>query len=348
MATRATILMLAGLMLAGVGVASAQGLSVTRITAPQAAAGLGALLGLAQGLGAETPAEVRERIAVSADGNRKRIDTGDQTTIYLLDSREIITINESEMTWSRQSFDQYQEQFRAITGDAGRATGADFDPSDLSFDMSVEAQGDREVVHGFDAELFHQVMSMEMSGETQRNARDLPMDGTFHAASRIWAADKDDLDLGPLNDFNQRLAEELVLGGGGATGFSSMINSPQVRQSMTEFQEATAELRTKEPVSTLTRLFLVPRGQDFDADSAFRESETAEAPETGGGGGGLFGGLRGLTGALGRRGGDSQAGGAGQMELGGVLMEYVDYSDTSPAASLFSAPGASYRETSNR
>ena len=132
------------------------------------------------------------------------------------------------------------------------------------------------------------------------------MSGNFVAAMKVWAVDRDEFDLRPLHEFDRQLAEELLgIPLGASQDFAaSMFGSPEAQEMIAEFESEMGELRDKEPVSTLTEIYMLERGQDFDPSQAFREPDPeADEQSAGGGRGGLFGGLGAALGGLGRSGG---------------------------------------------
>lgn len=340
-----------------------QGLTVTRVTTPQSMpAGLGGLANLASQLGANIPAEIRESIYLNADGTIKRVETAEKATIYNLAAGYLIEIDKQNSTWVRKTFEEFREQFAQLGSLFGRGQGGgQASPSppseapevDLSLNLSVEPQGETEDLNGFqDAELFHQFVEVQTSGQPGQTAPG--MSGNFVAAMKVWAVERSDFDLSPLHEFDRQLAMELIgVPLGASQDFaSSILESQQAQELVAQYEAEMGALGRMEPVSTLTEIYMLGQGQEFDPSLAFQEpAEVEPEPEPSrGGGGGLFGGLGGLGAALGGlgRGGGAPPGGppaaGGQTPFGSTREDYVDYRLGAPADSLFEAPGAPFQQ----
>ena len=232
----------------------------------------------------------------------------DGATIYNLPGAYLIEIDNNNQTWERRSFEEVSQQFAQATSAFGRggnrgggpADQTPPDPSnmDMKINLSVDAQNETSNLNGFiDAELFYQIVEVETSGQAGPTAPG--MSGNFVAAMRVWAVDQSQFDLAPLRDFDRQLSEALlgVQLGASQDFASSMLNSPEAQKMMAQFEAEMGELAGKEPVSTLTEIYMLPQGQTFDPSQAFQEPTQAEpAPEPAAGGGGLFGGLAALGG----------------------------------------------------
>ncbi len=327
---------------------------MVRVTEPQVGGLAGGFADLASKLGGGSmPSELRETISLNAAGNIKRVDQADESTIYDLTSQSVITINHRDQTWERTSFEAYRAQMAQLGGALGGRPGADAgqqpagspssEPPDvqMSLDVSMEATGEKQDVNGFtNAEQFRQTITMDAAASGQGAAG---MSGTMVIASRIWVASKDQIDLTPLDEFDRQLAEELLgmaVGGLGSQDMAgAMMNNPQMRAFVEQAESESAALRSGTQVSTLAEIWMVPTGQEFDADQAFQDGETE--PEQQGGGG--FGGL------LGRFGGGGQPAppqASGQSKLGGTTIDVVDYQIGSLGEDLWVPPASPYREVS--
>ena len=346
----------------GAGLAQDHGLTMTQITTQQMPEGMGGLLDLAKTFGADVPMETRETIYLNSTGTIKRVTSEHGATIYNLDGF-LIEINDENHTWERKTFAEYRAQFQQFTGTAGATTTgtvgrsprlptADPADMDLSLKISVEAKHERQDMNGFaDAALFHQIMEVEMSGQSGQAPG---MDGNFVVAMQVWAVDSGHFDLTALHEFDQKLAEELlgVPLSGSQDIAASMLNTPRARKMIEEFEAEMEELRGKEPVSTLTEVYMLRQGQVFDPTQAFQKKrEDQDEPDQDAGGGGLFGRLRNL-GALAQQGrggadpGSEPAAGQSQTPMGGTQVDFVDYEHGAPDPALFEAPGPPYREIS--
>lgn len=221
---------------------------------------------------------------------------------------------------------------------------------DMKIDLSVDAQGETQNLNGFtNAELFHQIVEVETSGQAGPTAPG--MSGTFVAAMQVWAVDRGQFDLTPLHEFDRQLAEAMlgVRLGASQDFASSMLASPQAQKMMAQFESEMGELAGKEPVSTLTEIYMLAEGQEFDPSRAFQEPTQAEPEPEPTGGGGLFGGLGGALAGLGRGGGNpppsaAPGAGGGQTSMVSTQVDYVDYMRGAQDASLFEAPGAPFLE----
>lgn len=344
-------------------VAQGQGLTVTSVTTPQSLpAGLGGLASLAAQFGADIPTEFRETIYVSADGTMKRVERMDGATIYNLTGAYLIEVDYENQTWEMKPFEEVRQEFEQAMTAFGRGGNPDGgpptqvpppDPSnmDFSINLSVDAQGETQDLNGFsNAELFHQLVEVETSGQASPTAPG--MSGNFVAAMQVWAVDRSQFDLTPLREFDRQLAEVLlgVQLGASQDFASSMLSSPQAQEMIAQFESQMGELADLEPVSTLTEIYILAQGQEFDLSQAFQEPTAEPEPAQGGGGGGLFGGLGAVLGGLSRGGGGNPpptaapGAGGGQTSMGSTRVDYIDYMPGAPDGSLFEAPGAPFQE----
>ena len=258
---RSALCLLALVAVVGSGPVAAQGLTVRRVMTPRLPAGMGALAGALRGIGGDVPTEIAETFFVSADGTLMRVERVDETVIYDLNGAgRVITIDEREMTWEQKTFAEYQEPFRQLTdggapgrdreAPAGAPESPDFEDIAASIDIRMEAQDETEV-NGYQSLLAHQVVSFDMSSQGQAQSP-LGMDGTMHAASKVWFVDRRDFDLMPLNHFYQQLAERLfgVPLGGAGQDMTSWMNDPRARELIEEFQTQTEQYQNMEALPT--------------------------------------------------------------------------------------------------
>ena len=341
--------------------ASAQ-TSYTQITSQATIAAFGGLADLARGLGADIPTQTVEEISLSADGRRKAVRSGNERKLYDLDGF-MITIDEAEMTWERKTAAQIKEEMQQVMqyvgggGGGGRtepsdaSEAPDFENMQASFDIQLLQRGTPREVNGFDGKPYVRVVSIKSSSQDQGH---MPpgMDGDMHVVSELLVVPKSLVNLDPVRAFDREWA--MLIGiplAGGQDIASSMMNNPEMR----EFIEkaAAAELDDMEEVWNRTKLFMVPRDQDFDLDAALAENDENgdeanknDADEKDSGGGGLFGAL-GRLGALAGQGGQQPSGGpgsaTGQRGMGGATIEIKDVKE--PCNEL-DTPGAEYREVS--
>jgi hypothetical protein len=325
----------------------------------------GGLADLARGLGADIPTQTIEEISLSADGRRKAVSSGDERKLYDLDGF-MITINEADMTWERKTAAQIREEMQRamqyLGGGAGGGAGGDrAEPSDApeapdfenmqaSFDIQLLQRGAPREVNGFAGKPYVRIVSIESSSQNQGQ---MPpgMGGDMHVVSELLVVPKSLVNLDPVRAFDLEWAKLIGIPlAGGQDIASSMMNNPEMRDFIEK--AAAAELDDMEEVWNRTKLFMVPRDQEFDLDAALAENDEdgddasdndADDKDSGGG---LFGAL-GRLGALAGQGGQQPSGGpggaTGQRGMGGATVEIKDVKEPGNELEM---PGAEYREVS--
>ena len=226
----------------------------------------------------------------------------------------------------------------------------DIENMQASFDIELLQRGDPREVNGFEGKPYVRVVSMKSDGQNQ--GQRLPgMDGDMYAVSELLVVPKSIVNLDPVRAFDSEWA--MLIGMplvGGQDFASSMLNNPQMREYIEK--AAAAELDDMEEVWNRTKLYFVPRGQEFDLDAALAENDdngddaNDDSADKDSGGGGLFGAI-GRLGALADRAGRQQSGSpgdaAGQRSMGGATIEIKD---VKKPGNVFGPPGPEYREVS--
>jgi hypothetical protein len=165
--------------------------TVTKLSIPGAA---GTVMRIAARLSG-TSLETVEKTYIS--GNRMRTDVDRTSTLIDLDAGSVTMIDHEQRTFTTMSFDEMiavmqqavrEGQAAAVAERDGRQeAGRDDADVQIDFRLSVDAPGERERLHGYNAERFFVTMEAESEAALEEGGP-REQTGTFVVLSDIWAS----------------------------------------------------------------------------------------------------------------------------------------------------------------
>ena len=244
-------------------------------------------------LGNRMPGGMNQDETLYLKGNQMRIDRGDDTIVYDLDQRRMVTWNRATQRYRIQTFDQLAQQFEQLRGQAHEAmddaSASDYEPvteenygfRDARLDLRVNRTGQTDRKNRFNAERV--VLTMEAtkvaeSAEAADDAMDATVyeqDGGIVAVTDMWVSN-DVGDYAKVQAFQQRLAGELgaaFLGEAASNRLSAAFDRDPRMASMMNRMMGEATQIDGVPVHTTTHLVWVPQGQAFNENAVL---ETAK------------------------------------------------------------------------
>jgi len=282
-------LMLACVLAASPAVAQGGDITVTQSTSYKLPGMLGDALAA---LGNSVPGGMNQDETIYLKGNQMRLDQGDETMVYDLDQRRMITWNRGTQRYRIQTFDQLAQQLDQLRGQAGEdmnaadagewapVTEENYGFQDARLDLRVNRTGQTDRKNRFNAERV--VLTMEATKVVENaeaaagDGLDDEMyeqDGGIVAVTDMWVS-SDVGDYARVRAFQQQLASELgatFLGKAASNRLSAALDRDPRMASMMNHMMGEATQVDGVPVYTTTHLVWVPQGQAFN-ESAVLES----------------------------------------------------------------------------
>ncbi|GAB5519432.1 MAG: hypothetical protein RhofKO_16830 [Rhodothermales bacterium] len=275
-------LMLACVLAASPVLAQGSGVTVTQSTSYKLPGMLGDAMAA---LGNRMPGGMNQDETLYLKGNQMRIDRGDETIVYDLDQRRMVTWNRATQRYRIQTFDQLAQQFEQLRGQASGAmddaSASDYEPvteenygfRDARLDLRVNRTGQTDRKNRFNAERVVLTMEATKVAESAEAAAEEGMDGTPYemdggivAVTDMWVSN-DVGDYTQVQAFQQRLAGELgaaFLGEAASNRLSAAFDRDPRMASMMNRMMGEATQVDGVPVHTTTHLVWVPQGQAFN------------------------------------------------------------------------------------
>jgi hypothetical protein len=232
---------------------------------------------------------------VSINGNVKRVDRKDASTITNLDTEQVISLNHKRKEYSVITFDEMVEMFKAATayGDAKlEEAQADLEEMDesseykVTFDLRVEDTGKSKKVAGNKADQKVLIIETVFEPEDEAAADSLPSTALY-AVNDIWLSDNVP-EMRVNDEFNQKMgeiAQEEFTQSNMSTVISALLKSdPRVSEAMEKAQDGINELEGTTLLSVM-HIVTVPPDMELDLELALGEKEK---PKKKGGGFGSF------------------------------------------------------------
>ncbi|MEM6645962.1 MAG: hypothetical protein AAF730_06890 [Bacteroidota bacterium] len=267
------------------------GITVTQTTSYKLPGMLGDALAA---LGNSVPGGMNQDETLYLKGNQMRMDQGDETTVYDLDQRRMITWNRGTQRYRIQTFDQLAQQLDQLRGqadeDMNAADAGGWEPvteenygfQDARLDLRVNRTGETDRKNRFNAERVVLTMEATNVAESTETATADGMDGAMYeqeggivAVTDMWVSN-DVGDYAQVQTFQQRLAGELGAAFLGAEA-SSRLNAafdrdPRMASMMNRMMGEATQIDGV-PVHTTTHLVWVPHGQTFDESALLKSSK---------------------------------------------------------------------------